>query len=99
MKEQDQIYAIAQLDGWTERDERWFHVTYSEGQQGIKFYNLPDYFHSRDAIVPVIEKQNDMMHCSINYWLTINLGYRHGFLVLPAHLCEALLRATARWKE
>jgi len=119
MTPQDQIKAIAELDGWTTdtRDGRgWHWVKDGIDQTGIS--NPPPYLDSRDAIVPVIEKQSlagllgDRYNFGEQLMKTLGLGFTRNaadfdfFYVAervakatPSQLCEALLRATGKWKD
>lgn len=112
MKLEDQIKAIAELDGWS-------NVTIypSENNQvdgfkpnGMGWSECLPYTTSRDAIVPVIEKQTEEMQLKTIYTLSKTMthpkdwDYVTGWMLLaikatPTQLCEALLRATGKWKE
>lgn len=125
MKEQDQIKAIAELDGFDitngvmEYDGAKFPYTVF-----VKFdetYNSTDdrfkYLTSRDAIVRVIEKLPKELWCKFIYDLTLDvlklcpivgsdeacfMANELDCIVIikatPFQLCEALLRATGKWK-
>lgn len=55
---------------------------------------------SRDAIVPVVEKQGvTTQHKVFHELCCMNLGTTGCFLFSAKQLCEALLRATRKWKE
>jgi hypothetical protein len=112
VKGEDQIKAIAELDGISLFDARVCECAFarhSKGQmeaqdcQNISV-QFPHYLTSRDAIVPVIEKQ----HIGIKKRIVINLSMKLAahpdrdcnlLLATPAQLCEALLRATGKRKE
>lgn len=93
MKDQDIIKAISELAGDKLPECNCSDCLGSE-------YN---YLTSRDAIVPVIEKQSARVCCEIaqqfidehksTQALMLNL-----LLATPRQLCEALLRATNLWK-
>jgi len=67
---------------------------------------VPDYLHSRDAIIPVIEKH--LRKGNYNHFDTVN-AFRHEFgdpctwqdiiCASPRQLSVALLKATGKWKE
>lgn len=87
MTEYDQLTALAELDGY--------------GQFSHDFRTPPDYLHSYDAIIPLIQKQSqeiqdrlgDIM-CRMDAF-----KYRWFWQSTTSQLCEALLRATGKWKE
>lgn len=61
MTEQDQIKAIAELDGWilepSGKDSfNVFHAAFWRHPDKQGEHTLPNYLYSRDAIIPVIEK-------------------------------------------
>src|ERR1017187_9642349 len=107
MKDQDIIKVIAELDGFRDfkikvKPAITYYWAYQSG--ALNWEILPDYLISRDAIVPVIEKQ----HIGIKKRIVINLSMKLAahpdrdcnlLLATPAQLCEALLRATGKWKE
>lgn len=78
MKEQDQIKAIAELDGWTPYSPgdfnptpRWEHKLIVG--KVVQTSNLPDYLQSYDAIIPVIEKQYSNIQRILIFELQIGL--------------------------
>lgn len=106
MSEQDQIKAIAELDGKPTAgiyggcvlslNGKW---VFTDSEHQIKM--LPDYLHSYDAIIPVIQKQDR----KIIVRLILSFKGRNDVARMfdwiqykPAQLCEALLRATGKWK-
>lgn len=99
MTEQDQIIEIAKLDGWNYED----HCLC----QGCLELNNKSYLTSRDAIVPVIEKQSwptkvaiAGIICSLKTNSEVEYSPRVAtMLATPSQLSEALLRATNKWKE
>lgn len=117
MNPQDQLIEIAKLDGKRIIDRNnGFVDTFSDpdGYTGTTtkekwLQSLPDYLHSRDAIVPVIEKQPvQIIHKVVHeIWRMNHSGLSSNptihslscLLTTPAKLCEALLRATGKWKE
>lgn len=116
MNEQDQIRAIAELDGWVwHGDSAWdTNLPYWKNKEGIAYQWLPHYLTSYDAIIPVIQKQQET-NLDVRYAISYVLqSLRFGFnsknldhaeatdLLLcasPSQLCEALLRATGKWIE
>src|SRR5688572_30251209 len=98
MNPQDQIKAIAELD---DNSNYKFSFTCAYCNQTA----TKDYLHSRDAIIPVIEKQDyhaqiqmiELLTPSCNDWspkacVTV-------MIASAPQLCEALLRATGKWTE
>lgn len=112
MKEQRIIAEVAKLDGYLFRQgsdgEYHIYEINSEiilnsewGQYPI--HSLPDYLNSRDAIVPVIEKQDATTQDKIIDFIFLALDLNNAsysvrtrtLLVCPIRLLnEALLRAT-----
>ena len=99
MKLQDQIKAIAELDGLIY--DSTCNVTgglmFKHAPQRTRY--CPDYLTSRDAIVSVIEKQKSFIQRAINDRLKHITDWGFTFLATPSQLCEALLRATGNWIE
>jgi hypothetical protein len=103
MKPQDIIEAIAVLDGFlingTFNDEPLFFKEH----KGVTWQYLPPYLTSRDAIVPVIEKNYpDKIAASLVQVLQNSPGCNRVtnawiMTATPSQLCEALLRATGKW--
>jgi hypothetical protein len=107
MTEQDQIKALAELDGWDETKYSWVHPsgshyskTANNGRVIPDLDILPRYNTSYDAIIPLIQKQSELTKVNTWDWLRYRLT-KHvcPFDYTPAQLCEALLRATGKWKE
>ena len=106
MTPQEITIAVAELDGWNHWFNGW-NKSYENIEPLILTEQLPPYLTSRDAIVPVIEKQDEATRWRfIHYLLKIPTGgyinYKDVELALLApvsHLCEALLRATGKWKD
>lgn len=123
MTNQDQIKALAELDGWKEiqinppyppdTDERLIlgdEPVWSNGKviSYICDRRCKDYPTSYDAIIPLIRKQPD--HSREEFLRQSQAIYKHnigqicsdGWALLSLScqdLCEALLRATGKWKE
>lgn len=105
MNERDQLIEIAKLD----RKEEW------EYNPNNPAFGSLLYLTSRDAIVPVIEKQPYEIKCQIGVelakmdgWKGANLDEVSNFdwddiillVTKPARqLSEALLRSVGRWKD
>lgn len=94
------VWTITQYDGSGEWINKVMPLYENDGATK-KFENLPIYLHSRDAIMPVIEKQEPMILHRMNEWLYFlpQQQLKHMLLVSAAQLCEALLRATGKWIE
>ena len=103
MTEQEQLKALAELDGWeyyknpadnlhcVERKHRWFDT-----KCGCCFHECrADYLTSYDAIIPLIQKQDSIVQSLLYKRLNELFFWEY----TPAQLCEALLRATKKWKE
>lgn len=113
MKPEDQIVAIAELDGWSHKNyfENSFKDPMQKTSAGMRWFKEnrierrpPDYLASRDAIVPVIEKQSDEVIGGICNRISgaFNTGFtqwKNLILSTPTQLAEALLRATGKWKS
>ena len=98
MREIDQVKAIAELDG------NWLGEEYPDKNIG-GMVRYKDYLTSRDAIIPVIDKQGWETKRRIGRQLREDFRLQDDdeipVLILcrtPRQLCEALLRATGKWK-
>lgn len=93
---EEQIKAIAELDGYKEYySGAGFYV-----REGDPTYHwLPDYLASRDAIIPVIEKQSYFVKERVAKLLGCKNDYCAWISVTPSQLAEALLRAKGLWKD
>lgn len=98
MTETEQVKALAELDGkWRGMDEYREDYAYirSHGAvqslHGMIAENLPSYLTSYNAIIPLIQKQPEFASGMMNGHID--------FTMTPSQLCEALLRATRKWKE
>jgi len=111
-----QIKAIAELDGWTIETEasgyQWIHRKDSNGKLETNDFRCLSYLTSRDAIVPVIEKQPAGVKDKIRKYLWSIWYHEQCSDVTPysefevwlltataTQLSEALLRATGKWVE
>lgn len=103
MSDEELLIEVAKLDG-----KEYHKPTEEEVKRGSYYQYEPDYLTSRDAVVPVIEKQfsNDTQRsdfiCTLgdicrsenkNWWAWTTLT------ATPRQLCLALLKATGRYKE
>lgn len=104
--ELDEIKVAARLTGaggrwrWLTRDG--VAITAEHADQGTTdkdflIVNSPNYLHSYDAIIPVIQKQ-DMAYV---FCLWDGEGLEEAKMVVPtpSQLCQALLRASGRWYD
>jgi len=96
MTTEQQIKALAELDGWTETF--WEQNDYLWGFRAGRSYSEPTpnkcYLTSYDAIIPLIQKQPLEVRDRI-----ATKGGPISFMVTPAQLSEKLLRATGKWIE
>jgi len=95
MKPEEQIKALAELDG--------IKICESFACGCNRTLEKLNYLTSYDAIIPLIQKQNvpTITRISLNLSMAQN-GTAKAFAWLkatPSQLCEALLRATGKWKE
>lgn len=113
MKEYEIIKAIAELDGWVDLAFQGNYPDgepqFSGYHAGYSSVFIPHYLCSRDAITPVIERQifnkkNGRFLSFLSH--AINPSDEPPFptplemiVASPWQLCEALLRATGKWKE
>lgn len=110
MTEQEQIKAIAELDRWLDVKEYTYTYTYAgesgdlkqlQGRHPTDLGRLQtplNYPHSLDAIVPVIRNQPFHILQMISVKL-FGMNVEFLYLATPSQLCEALLRATGKWKD
>jgi hypothetical protein len=107
MKDTEQIIELAKLDGFciTETRTKGFYSCNKDSFYigGYTFdvisQRLPSYLTSRDAIVPVIEKQSKDIMFKMHRWLMRTHTEEFTWLAPASELSEALLRATGLWKE
>ena len=111
MTQQEQIKALAELDGYVwSRDEQgcWAWHNRVTGHYICKTlfaaeFEEPDYegwidfrdYRSYDAIIPLIQKQSPEIRAE----MFERTNGRVTIMVTPAQLREALLRATGKWIE
>ena len=113
MTEQEQIKALAELDGYGEirySVGEWYAGDYKTGDLRVVNCN---YLHSYNAIIPLIQKQSFIGLTQFVDFLCNEILDDHYdgsdhisqpdtgmlFKATPAQLCEALLRATGKWKD
>lgn len=109
MTPEQQIRALAELDGFTRSEQHDFDA-WADYPPGVdctqRFYerigNLTEqrelkYLSSYDAILPLVKKQP----ISVQQLTCELLQRQQWFYILctPSQLCEALLRATGKWIE
>lgn len=115
MNEDDQIKAIAELDGWKPNGLGGKDTLHDP--KGCTCFDgkgcyIPNYLTSRDAIIPVIEKQSFVMKTQVvDFLCELMLEEYDGsdyvrqsdvpllLCATPSQLCQALLRATGKWKD
>ena len=108
MKYQDQIKALAELNGWKLLIQNTQGMNFVKPDGDIATYwasgNQTDMFHnwltSYDAIIPLIQKQSSEIKWLFVAHLVPQL--RPGQFqwdATPSQPCEALLRATNKWIE
>lgn len=98
MTKQEQIKALAELDGWRRNldiqsgEPRWkLDDGWIDEESLIE--SCQNYLTSYDAIIPLIQKQ------SLGVRLTMFNAYKVSIMTTPKMFCEALLRATGKWKD
>jgi len=117
MKPEDQVKALADLDGWLNVHESGRLDGQLVGYPPcglMKYQGVPAYLTSYDAIIPLIQKHSESEKMLFGEWLAEALGYGEDWYegwnmaadsfaktltATPAELCEALLRATGKWKN
>ncbi len=120
MTDQELIIEVAKLDGWEQREcfEQSFSDPMGQVSVGLRWCRgstiarrLPDYLESRDAIVPVIEKQGPIARVQlIDFLCEYKFEHYDGgdqmsqsdaaelIISTPRQLCIALLKATGKYK-
>ena len=110
MTDQEIIIEVAKLDGWTCNNSTWFspsgssNACYKDDMTLIPDEDvLPRYLDSRDAIIPVIEKQGRHFSLADVLYETCRKNHEDrdmAFILSNAReLCIALLKAKGKWKE
>jgi len=108
MKPEEQIKALAELDGYVMELSTPNGVPvmclYEQGkiirECDMESPRMTAYLTSYDAIIPLIQKQSYGIVANIHDILCTTNDTKY-FLrnCSPTQLCEALLRATGKWKE
>ena len=104
MTKNAQQIALAKLDEWTPVDAYAHSITWfgkwREGEQNPyeTTTTLPNY-DSRDVLVELISKQDEMMIWQINYWVADKAYPKPPILASVELLREGLLRKTGLWKD
>jgi hypothetical protein len=104
MKPEEQIKALAELDGLTLHTVNG--VTYcwnEERNKNLPPYDdgmmmIPKYLTCYDAIIPLIQKQNDHIKIRMDEAVRTHNTVSAMINLTASQLCEALLKATERWK-
>ena len=82
---------------WMKPGVKWNELNYQDQREYLrKEFAPPQYLTSYDAIIPVIQKQPHEVKC--NMWNHLE-AESDLWTNTPSQLCEALLRATGKWKE
>ena len=98
MKPEEQIKALAELDGWTNLEHEVHPaITYEWAWRDGEKHIIPPYLTSYDAIISLIGRQSREIRETVDQEHEL-VGFGYGFPT-PAQLCKALLRATENWKE
>ena len=95
MTPEAQRIAIAKLAGWRPNPYGGLYQPTLRPECNInQKFELPRYLTSYDAIIPLIQKQPLEVRARI-----ATKGGPISFMVTPAQLAEALLRATGLWED
>ncbi len=102
MNQEQQIKALAELDGAKYFDAHNVNYPYPDGT-GYHNTDVKPYLTSYEAIIPLIQRQDVPTITRISLKLSIaqnETAKAYAWLkATPAQLCEALLRATGKWIE
>ena len=85
MQINEQIKALAELDGWINTNSEYSHLGH------------PEYLTSYDTIIPLIQKLGKVGAVSVHVCTWGQCTYTMN--ATPSQFCKALLRATGKWKE
>jgi hypothetical protein len=95
--DQDQIKALAELDGWTHYHDNLWVAPGVENFSELDCQCPPPYLTSYDAVIPLVQKQRTPIKTAVWHWMQ---DHSPGvYSETPAQLAEALLRATNKWKD
>lgn len=99
MTPQDQIKALAELDGWTLQEFKTHPAwnIWHKGEDQRSNETLPHYLTSYDAIIPLVQKQDHETRRKIGSCPHGTTGMI-SIMMTPHQLCEALLKAVGKWK-
>lgn len=95
MTNEDKIKVLAELDGWR-------HSPFGTVKPGtIELGTPPNYLTSYDAIIPLIQKQDEAIKAKVKWLVVFDGGGKVGTLfdVTHAQLCDALIKAVGKWKD
>lgn len=101
MTTEEQIKALAELDGITPVFDRGNNC-WCSGYSGsdMSCVGFKPYLTSYDAIIPLIQKQPKEVQWGAWQFVADEASpFLDTFNATPTQLCEALLRATGKWKE
>ena len=101
MTNDDKIKALSGLDGWKWEARFCGAVKVWNNPPKMVFYDedLPRYLDSYDAIIPLIQKQDMIVKASMCKLIGVKHDYCAWISATPSQICDALLRATGKWKE
>lgn len=115
MTTEQQIKALAELDGWRQHNNYRDVMCKGDKEAHIQSDNLTCYLTSYDAIIPVIQKWCGAGEPNLDRVFFFRQRLRQMLSVIhqpntteivntlinatPAQLCEALLLATGKWEE
>jgi hypothetical protein len=99
MKLEQQIKALAELDGWKQHEKYPDVMCRGKQEAHIKSDNMQCYLTSYDAIIPLIQKQSDVVKFRVLDSPDFMFICMRIINTTPAQLSEALLRATGKWIE
>ena len=101
MTHQNQIKALAELDGWLLQESKTHPAwnLWHKGEDQRSNETLPNYLTSYDAIIPLVRKQSEEFINAMGIELRELPWNWNTIIHTPQQLAEALLRATGKWKE
>ena len=100
MNVEEQIKALAELDGWRQHP-RYDDIMINKAdtrEAHLQGDILTRYRTSYDAIIPLIQKQNDYIKIRMDETVRTHNTVSAMINLTASQLCEALLKATERWK-
>ena len=98
------VKAAAMLDGWKQHPDYDDVMTKGMREAHVESANIQEYWTSYDAIIPVVKKcWEDGLFAPEKFYQAIPNYYPHLLSFFqhssPAQLCEALIKATGKWKD